>query len=89
MGATQPTNDSVERSGIGWNPTEAVRGSVLLKLTIAGGLMILLAVGLQMAVVDPATPGLIGVWTGMLPIWGTALIIVGLGSYTYIWIQRR
>lgn len=89
MGTTQPTNDSVEQSETEWNPIEAVRGSVLLKLAIAGGSMILLAAGLQVAVVDPASPSLIGVWTGMLPVWGTALISVGLGSYAYIWVQRR
>lgn len=89
MGTIQPTDDSGERSGTEWTPVEAVRGSVLLQLAVAGGLMILLAAGLQMAVVKPVSPGLIGVWTGMLPIWGTALVIVGLGSYIYIWLQRR
>lgn len=89
MDTMQRTDGSVEQTRSGWNPIEALQESVLLKLTTAGILMILLAVGLQVAVVNPVNPGLVGVWTGMLPVWGTALIIVGLGGYTYVQLNHR
>lgn len=87
MDVTQ-RDDRTNRLDFGTAPIEAIRQSVLLKLAVAGGLLIVLAAVLQVAVVNPESPGLVGIWTGMLPVWGTALLLIGLGSYAYIWAQR-
>lgn len=89
MGTQQHTDGSARQGGSGMDPVGAVRDSVLLKLAVAGVALIAIAGALQLFVVNPTDPGLVGIWTGMLPIWGIALILVSLGSYLYVWIRRR
>lgn len=88
MGTSQRANGTDRQTASGWNPVEAVRDSVLLKLAMAGVLLIVLSVFMQLFVVNPENPGLAGIWKGMLPLWGTGLIITGLGSYLYVWWSR-
>lgn len=89
MSTPHQTDERARQSTWVGRPIEAIRGSVLLKLATVGVGFIALAVALQLFVVDPANPGLAGIWTAMLPIWGTALIITGLGGYGFITYRRR
>ncbi|WP_424005180.1 hypothetical protein ACOZ4I_17685 (plasmid) [Haloarcula salina] len=81
---------SDERSGLLARSTDRLRESVLLKLAVGGVCLIAAATLLQVFVVDPSNPGLVGVWTALLPIWGVGLIVAGLGAYLFVmWRQYR
>lgn len=70
------------------NVLESIRESALLKLALLGVGFLLFAVFLQVVVVNPDNPGLVGVWTALFPVWGTGLILVGVGGYLFIWWRQ-
>ncbi|WP_459194293.1 hypothetical protein [Halosimplex sp. J119] len=55
-----------------------VRSSFALQLAVAGAAFIATGFALQT-----------GVWAGILPIWGFALVVVGLGAYAYSVLSQR
>ncbi|WP_247004419.1 hypothetical protein [Halosolutus gelatinilyticus] len=57
---------------------EPIRSSFPLKLAAAGILFVVVGFVLNS-----------GVWAGILPIWGFALVLVGLGSYSFITLSQR
>lgn len=59
----------------------AVQRSILLKVAIAGVALIVSAYFLGNEV--------IGVWSALLPIWGSAMIGLGGGLYVTLWWIRR
>lgn len=68
---------------------EAIRDSALLKLAVTGVSLIAFAVVLQALVVNPADPGLVGVWTALIPVWGVGLVLVGVGGYLFVWWRQN
>lgn len=57
---------------------ELVRSSFPLKIAAAGVLFIAAGFALKT-----------GVWAGILPIWGFAFVLIGLGAYSFINISQR
>ncbi|WP_436922962.1 hypothetical protein [Halosimplex amylolyticum] len=55
-----------------------IRSSFSLQLAVAG--LVFIAIGFVLGS---------GVWAGMLPIWGAALVVVGLGAYAFTHLSQR
>lgn len=56
----------------------AIRSSFSLQIAAAG--VVCIALGFALGT---------GVWAGMLPIWGFAFVVIGLGTYAVANLSRR
>lgn len=76
-----------ERSGSGGLGVglETVADSTALKVAVIGVLLWGAAVFLNPSVWPFEVYSYTGVWAAILAIWGTALIIVGVGLYALVW----
>lgn len=88
MGSTQRANDPETTSRSRDSVLEPLFNSVLLRLAAAGAVFVALG-----AVMNGITMGgegeLMGLWSAIFAVWGSGLILVGLGLYGFVWWRRR
>lgn len=72
------TSEQSHRSQRTFAVFEPIRSSFSLQVAAAGVGFIALGSALGT-----------GVWAGMVPIWGFAAVLVGLGSYAFMTLSRR
>ncbi|NUB93596.1 hypothetical protein HT576_21680 [Haloterrigena sp. SYSU A121-1] len=88
MGSTQRASDPETTSRFRETVFDSIFDSVLLRLAAAG--VVFVALG---AVLNGVTLGgegeLMGLWAAIFAVWGSGLILVGLGLYSFVWWRRR
>lgn len=68
----------------------AISDSVLAKLVLAGLVLVSIGIGLELAIQTGILErGLSAVWSVIVLLWGTAMIVFGLIGRTLIWWRRR
>ena len=70
----QPENPSGTLRALG----REVRESLLLRIAVFGILLIFAGYVINY-----------GVWAAILPTWGVAMILLGVGGYAFVWWNRR
>ncbi|WP_123537648.1 hypothetical protein [Halosimplex salinum] len=73
-----PNADSSQSSGSPLALLDPVRTSFSLQLAAVG--VAFIAIGFALGS---------GVWAGMLPIWGSAFVLIGLGAYAFTALSQR
>lgn len=81
MGSTQNARD-VETAGIRARVIDAISGSVLLKIAMAGVLLFVSGWLLDVGINE-------GVLAAIFAVWGVGLMLVGLSGYGFIWWRRQ
>ncbi|ADB63241.1 hypothetical protein Htur_4430 (plasmid) [Haloterrigena turkmenica DSM 5511] len=88
MGSTQRANDPETTSQSRDSILEPLFDSLLLKIAAAGAALVALG-----AILNGVTLGgegeLMGLWAAIFAVWGSGLILVGLGLYSFVWWRRR
>lgn len=77
-------SQGAESGGLGAG-LETVADSTALKVAVIGVVMWGVAVILNPGVLPFGSFATAGIWAALLAIWGTALIVVGVGLYALVW----
>ncbi|ELZ15400.1 hypothetical protein C477_16985 [Haloterrigena salina JCM 13891] len=89
MGSTQRANDPETTSRVRETVFDSIFDSVLLRLTAAGAVFVALGAVLNGITWGSGDGQLMGIWAAIFAVWGSGLILVGLGLYSIIWWRRR
>lgn len=76
--------ERAESGGLGGG-LEIVANSTALKVAVIGVLLWGLAIILNPGILPLEGFSTAGIWAAILAIWGTALIVVGVGLYSLVW----
>ncbi|WP_222912953.1 hypothetical protein [Natrinema sp. SYSU A 869] len=88
MGSTQRASDPETTSQFRETVLDPIIDSLLLKIAAAGAVIVALGTILNGASIG-GEGELMGIWSAIFAVWGSGLILVGLGLYSFIWWRRR